>query len=63
MIPLQLLQDDISPFFGSFTICPFFQSSDIALVPTPCLEVGMTSQSMCADTGEQQPFPTASNLL
>ena len=27
MIPLQLLQDDISPFFGSFTICPFFQSS------------------------------------
>ena len=26
MIPLQLLQDDISPFFGSFTICPFFQS-------------------------------------
>ena len=27
MIPLQLLQDDRSPFFGSFTRCPRFQSS------------------------------------
>ena len=27
MIPLQLLQDDRSPFFGSFTRWPFFQSS------------------------------------